>query len=56
MKTPDNRTLTIVFCILLLGIFGFLALDYSRNKTLGETIDEVTEEISDEVDDHTTSK
>jgi hypothetical protein len=56
MKIPDTKILLIAISVLLLGIFGFLALDNSRDKTLGETIDEATEEISDEIDDHTISK
>lgn len=56
MKIPDNKTLLIVISLLFLGIFGFLAIDNSRHKTLGETIDEAAEEIEDEIDDHTTSK
>ena len=55
-KMPDNRTLLIIICVLLLGVFGFFAVDQSRHKTLGETIDEAAEEIGDEIDDHTTAK
>jgi len=53
---PSNRILLIILSVLLLGIIGYLVIDQSREKTLGEAIDEATEEISDEIDDHTISK
>lgn len=56
---PDNRTLLIIVLVAILGIFGFLAVTYSNDRsspqTLGEAIDEAAEEIGDEIDDHTTS-
>lgn len=56
MQKPNNKTLLIVISLLLLGIFGYLAMDYPRERTLGETIDEAAEEIGDEIDDHTTTR
>lgn len=48
--------LLIIISVLLLGIFGYLAMDYPRERTLGETIGEAAEEIGDEIDDHTTTR
>jgi hypothetical protein len=56
MKTllrPDNRALLILISVLLLGILGFLVIDNSRHKTLGESLDDAASEISDELDRHT---
>ena len=52
----QNRALLIVIAVLLLGIFGFYALENSRERTVGEAIDEAVEEVVDEIDDNTTAR
>lgn len=53
-----NRNILIVIAVLILGIFGVLAMNYYResNDSIGDNVNEAIEEIGDEIDDHTTAK
>lgn len=52
-----NRNLLIVITVLMVGILGLLALNYTRqadDDSVSGSVNEVVEEIGDEIDDHTT--
>lgn len=52
MKKPEKKTVLVIISALLLGIFGFLVMENSRERTLGETFDEAAEEISGELNNY----
>jgi len=57
----NRNTLLIVIAVALVGILGFMVINYQeKSQSPGEKISsglsEATEEIKDEIDDHTTSK
>ncbi|MGZ9097058.1 MAG: hypothetical protein ACXW30_02030 [Micavibrio sp.] len=53
-----NRNILIAISVLILGIFGILAMNYTResNDGIGDSVNEVVEEIGDEIDDNTTAR
>ncbi len=54
-----NRGLLVIIIVLLVGIFGVMALNgngFGHKKTIGDSVDEAVEEIGDEIDDHTTGR
>jgi len=52
----NNRTFLILIVVLLTGILGVLAMNYTRSDdSIGGSVNEVVAEIGEEIDDHTTS-
>ena len=48
----NNRTILIAIVLLLVGIFGVVAMNYQeRNESLGDKVGEAIEEVGDEIDD-----
>jgi hypothetical protein len=52
----NNKNILIVIAVIALAIFAYVAIDNSRQRTLGGSIDEAIEEVADEIDDNTTKR